>query len=1706
MKLDQQHKLDAVGQPGIVTKFLRSLYASLRARLVLLALLALLPAFGLALYGDLEQHRLATQQEQDNALRLANIAADNQSQLIDAADHQLIALAQAPQVLSRNSTACNALFAGVLQQHPNYVNLGAADPSGNVFCSAVPIQSPVNIADRTFFQRALQTRAFSIGGYQVGQITGAPVLHTSLPVLDEAGNVRAVIYISLSLDWFSRLASNAALPSGSTFDVTDRNLTILARYPNPAEWVGKSLPAALGRQLPQGEGTAEAVGADGVARLYAFTSVRDAAQAPVLYVSVGIPTSVAYAQVDQAFARNLIGLGLVTLLAMIAAWIVGDIFIVRRVTALSDVASQLAAGNLRVRSGPSYEISELGQLERRLDEMAAALQKRELERAESDATMRNWMQVLENTQVGIVITGPDADAMDMINPAFARMHGYTVEELFGRPFQTVLAAESYPQIDELIRILREQTQYVFESQNQRKDGTLFPSLIQVTSVRNAKGELDYFIVNVQDLSELRRVQAAERDQRALADALRDTTAALTSTLNFNQVLKRILDNVGRVVPHDAADMMLIESDAARPVGCRGYAQHGVEDWFMAQRFPIAKFARMRRMLETGHSVLVADTKNDPTWVDLLETRWIRSVIGAPIRVREQVIGFLNLSSVTPGFFDETHLARLETFANQAAIALENARLLADSEKRANEFAVLYQITLDLATHLDLPTLLQTIVERAVKMFSASGGGMYLYDAARGDLVVTVATHPWTPLGTRLRMGEGMAGRVAQTRQPLIVNDYRTWRLRAPQFEGTPLSAVIEVPMLSGGELIGVLVVEEFGETTRQFTEEDARLLSLFAAHVAGAAHNARLLQEARSRAEQLGLLYDAGLALNSVLDSHAQLEFLLKIAMRALNAERAEFFRYDASLDQLSFELNIGYGDAHSAEAAARLRFSAADEQLVAWVARQRTPLNVGDVQADSRWILIDPEIRSGLWAPIQHENQLRGILGVLSTRLNAFTPQDERLIVLFANQVAVAMENARLFEAQSKRTAELEALRQASLHVTSTLDLRQVLNQIIEHALKLVNASDTHIFLYDGERLTFGAAIFAGGAQDRAIEEPRSQGITYTVARQGASIVVPDTLHHPLFQDRPWSGAIASFPLKIGGQVRGVMNVAFAQPRAFDADELRVLELLADQAAVALENARLFDETRHRLAELEAVAKLSTALRQAQTVDEMVPLLLDELLAALDTNAGELALYDASSDELRVLATRGWFAETPQVSPADDGVAGQVFRSGQSRVVREFLTDPQTSELARPAVPAGWGGAVVPIRTAQEVIGVLDVAVPLPRVLTADEVRLLNTLTEIAGNSIHRAALHQQTEQRLQRLDALHVIDIAISASLDLRVTLNVLLDQIISQLRVDAADVLLLNPQTQMLEYSAGRGFRTMAAERARVRIGQDYAGRAALERRLIQIPNLHAADAAAKIPERIEGEGFFAYYAAPLIAKGQLKGVLEIFHRARLDHDAEWLDFIETLAGQTAIAVDNAALFDGLQRSNFDISLAYDATLEGWARSLDLRDPETGSRTERVTDLAVTLARAMGMRGEDLAHVRRGALLHDIGKIAIPDRVLLKRDPLTPPEEEILRQHPTIANELLSPIAYLQPAVDIPYCHHERWDGKGYPRGLKGDQIPLSARIFAVADAWDGLLTARTSRPALTVEQARQQLHEQSGNCLDPAIVQVFLKIIDEPYYNP
>jgi PAS domain S-box-containing protein/putative nucleotidyltransferase with HDIG domain len=525
--------------------------------------------------------------------------------------------------------------------------------------------------------------------------------------------------------------------------------------------------------------------------------------------------------------------------------------------------------------------------------------------------------------------------------------------------------------------------------------------------------------------------------------------------------------------------------------------------------------------------------------------------------------------------------------------------------------------------------------------------------------------------------------------------------------------------------------------------------------------------------------------------------------------------------------------------------------------------------------------------------------------------------------------------------------------------------------------------------------------------------------------------------------------------------------------------------------------EARLRAREQEGIAVIAAALRGVPTRLETLRVIVDKLLELLDAQGVAVAFTSPDMQQLTFELGNGQLKDLVGRTISQE----EIWQQSSIHPGRQYVNDDDPAlhaqSLSASSAPA-WTGLLVPLEVEELAIGA--VLVIKQHRINEDEERILRSVANIAASAVHRATLYEETQRRLERVTALRTLNLAVSGNIDLKVSLEVLLDQVTEHLGVDAADVLVLDPKTQTLLYTLGLGFWTRTVEDTYLNLGGGLAGQAVLERRIVQVHDLQ--EVVLKNPEwagMIQKEKFTSYLALPLIAKGQVKGVLEIFSRQQTRHDTEWLEFMEALAADAAMAIDHAELFGELQRSNDELTVAYDATIWGWSKALELRDQETQGHSERVVELTVLLARRMGMMESDMPLLRRGAILHDIGKMGVPDSILLKPGPLMAEERAIMRRHPEFAHQMLSAIPFLQDALDIPYCHHERWDGKGYPRGLQGEEIPLAARIFAVVDVWDALVSDRPYRQAWAKEKAFNYIKMQASKLFDPRVVAEFLDVM-------
>ncbi|MEW5873350.1 MAG: GAF domain-containing protein [Chloroflexota bacterium] len=521
-------------------------------------------------------------------------------------------------------------------------------------------------------------------------------------------------------------------------------------------------------------------------------------------------------------------------------------------------------------------------------------------------------------------------------------------------------------------------------------------------------------------------------------------------------------------------------------------------------------------------------------------------------------------------------------------AYHNERAL---ERRAVQFQVASEIARDATAMRQMDQLLTRAVELISERFGFYHAAIYLSDESGDNIFLRSATgeagQQMQASKYQLHIGDSsIVSYVAKTGKPRLFPESGKETFHPTHSWLAKTKSEIAVPLRISDKTIGVLDVHS--QHTSAFDEQDISILQILADQLSTAIETTRLFDAAQRQLSELTMLHAVATACAQATSHDSLIEQATDIIGDAF---------YPDNFGVILVEEQAGQLVKH----ASYREYPNADPQniplgtgITGKVALSGEPRRLDDVSLDPAYLAVDPQTRSELCVPLKTSEYIIGVINAESRQPNAFNDADERLLTTLASQLATGIERARLHEKTQRQLAELEALRQASLHMTSNLELKPLLEAILEQAIKLVHANDAHVFLYDGQKLDFGAAIWSGEFQQQSYWDPRPEGLTYNVVRQSLKIIISDTSQHPLFRDRPVQGAIIGLPLKIGDRVLGAMNIAFARPHLFDSNEQRVLELLADQAALALANARLYAESQKR------GEVLSETLLRLQELDRM--------------------------------------------------------------------------------------------------------------------------------------------------------------------------------------------------------------------------------------------------------------------------------------------------------------------------------------------------------------------------------------------------------------------------------------------------------------------------------------------------------------------------
>ena len=679
-------------------------------------------------------------------------------------------------------------------------------------------------------------------------------------------------------------------------------------------------------------------------------------------------------------------------------------------------------------------------------------------------------------------------------------------------------------------------------------------------------------------------------------------------------------------------------------------------------------------------------------------------------------------------------------------------------QRADELTALYETTREIATQRDTKTLLQTIVDRAALLLNAAGGSIYLCCEETDELELKVAFGYQGFVGMRASPGEGLLGQVAQMLQPMAVEDYRVWKNRSSKFDAVPITATMAVPMLYRGELLGVLTVYEIdsktGSSIRKYTSSEMEQLTFFAGSAASTVHNTRLFEETKQRLVELELLYQASLSSVQIHSLHAVAQRIVDALEHLLNWNGSIWLIEDRRPVLLA-QSAMGLTGEPLKERMGHLSrlITSFDTGIVGWVCKNGRAVRSGNVKNNPHYIATRDEsnINSELCVPLKIGGKTIGCINVESVSRDVFGEHDERLLNTLGNQAAVGIENARLFEETQRRAVRqvaVNAIISASARAGTSLD--EILNLALEQTLKALSLDMGSIWL-----------SWSPHSVQRVVSRGAPSSINTMMANAAASgdiflsrtLVVNDwqnTKHG--FADMFLSMGIYStitVPLLSSERRIGGLSVSSPVVHQWTTEEIALVEVIGREVGLAAERAKLFEETTNRINELEVVNKASTSLRLAQSVQEMLPQLLDETLKALETDTGSIWLYDLERGNLCQAIGRGWClnAENLELNRGEN-LLGGVLTTGDVYFSNDVASDPQASPDFRKLAPGGWSALCVPIRTEQETIGVFMVFTPSPREFTGEDARLLVTLTEIAGNAIQRMRLSEETMHHAVELE----------------------------------------------------------------------------------------------------------------------------------------------------------------------------------------------------------------------------------------------------------------------------------------------------------------------------------------------------------------------
>jgi GAF domain-containing protein len=1045
----------------------------------------------------------------------------------------------------------------------------------------------------------------------------------------------------------------------------------------------------------------------------------------------------------------------------------------------------------------------------------------------------------------------------------------------------------------------------------------------------------------------------ETQQRiAQTQLLLSVSEATASTLESTEVMRRIARATAGALGADTTAAYVLDETGQRLQPIAGYHVPPAQlAMYQRVHLPIEGHPFIEEAIGKQQTVFTSDTANDARYdEELAQLIPARSVLLTPMMVKDEAIGVLwavwweEAHELTD---EERRLA--EGLVRQAAVAIDSARLFGETRRRAEEFGALHEVSLELAQEQrDLDTVLETIARRAMALLDSDGGGVWLWreEAQELELATIHQVGDGDFVRHRLKPGEDLTGRAFAEKRIQVVDDYPAWTGRSSTFLEAPFVSGLAAPMIWEAQVVGVLTVTR-SQQGRHFSAEEQNLGELLAAQAAARIRNARLFEQTQQRLQELTMLSDVSQALaGAPLQAEEIAEIVGRQFVEVMGVTEVSVSLPDPENEGLMRVVADLFGGEGSIRPHKGLQeaFHLADYPATAGVMEKLAPLVVhaSDPAADPAELAYMEEhgVLTLAVIPLAAKGEAIGVIELESRdEERHYTPEELNLAMTLANQAAVALENARLLEQTQYRAREMEAINELGRVITSVLDPQALLRQIVD-TIK----ARFHYYFVAIQFLEEGQAVFRDGSTigdsdvrlepgGLAMNLQHPTGLIVEAARSGQPVLSGDTLNDPRYvpiPEMPDTRSELSLPIEVKGQVIGVLDVQSNRPFAFSEDDVALLQSLASQAGVAIENARLFEQAQARAEEQAVLNELGQALTARLTVEEVLDEAYRGASRLVDTTNFYIGLYNPERDEIHFafdVSDSGQDKEIAIVS-AEQGLAGYMIHNRTSVLFEENVRERQEA-LGVTMIgeePLSWLG--VPLIVGDRVLGAMAVqSYSTPRAYDEHDRELLIVIASLTAIALQNAYLFEETRSRAEEQTILRRITEAVSRSLEMKALLETVLAETLASLGFDSGLVSLLEEETGQLYLAAEQG---LPAPMARTLAEKGLAG-TLCELVFQRGETVFISDVRQGAPVDVSGpikHGLLTYLGIPLEYRGKNDGTICLFNRSVREATSREIALLEAIGRQVAMGMDNVRLFEQTQAALAEVEATHRSYLRrGW-----------------------------------------------------------------------------------------------------------------------------------------------------------------------------------